>query len=397
MTVFSAVWFLPLLVVLVGLRFLLRRRPGPYLAAVTAASIATLGALQPLATVTLLAIVAAVYGTALSFRQEKSRAARRFVVGLVALLAAMLVGKYGHSLFETLTFGTTAASRRLFPILGISYFCFRLAHYLIEAYRGTLKETSPLGLAAYVFFLPTFQAGPLETYPSFHARRMLEPRLEDFGQGLWRVTVGYFKKTVLLGIVFGQFLDPLLNGPDRVASPKFAPTYLLNTVLHAYLDLSAYTDLAIGFSLLLGFRIAENFHFPFAATNLGTYWNRWHMTLSNWCRNNVYFPVFGWTRNPTLGLYASMITMGLWHHFSLTWLFWGAYHATGLTVVMRWSRLRRKLPRVDKFLRTPAGTLAGWALTMAFVTLGYAFVAQPSFRDAWRVAGNGIRGVLAAL
>ena len=96
--------------------------------------------------------------------------------------------------------------------------------------------------------------------------------------------------------------------------PLWPLAYCIIIFVRAYFDLSAYTDLAIGFSALFGFRIMENFHYPFLQKNLGDFWRSWHISLSSWCRNNVYFPVFGLTRKAWLGLYASMLTMGLWHY-----------------------------------------------------------------------------------
>ena len=118
--------------------------------------------------------------------------------------------------------------------------------------------------------------------------------------------------------------------------------------VRAYFDLSAYTDLAIGFSRLFGFRIMENFHFPFWQKNLSDFWRSWHISLSTWCRNNVYFPVFGLTRKTWLGLYASMLTMGLWHYVDLNWLAWGLYHGTGLVIVARWERWKKKRKKARK-------------------------------------------------
>jgi alginate O-acetyltransferase complex protein AlgI len=397
MSIFGLEWLAVPFLALVAIRFWLARREATYLGLVTAVSVGVLAWIQPLATLALFGLVVAVYATAHAFPKLGSRAERAVTLGILGLIGALLVGKYGFELFREIFPGSGFVEKHLLPPLGISYLCFRLVHYLIEAYRGTLVDKSFGRLLGYAFFLPSFPAGPIETFNGFHKGRLGAFAATDVAEGLWRISLGYFKKVVILGVVFGQFLDPRLNGPAGVhgaVADAFAPTFLLNTFFRAYLDLSAYSDLAIGFSRVLGFRIAENFHRPFAATNLGAFWNRWHMTLSAWCRNNVYFPVFGWTRKPWLGLYASMITMGLWHKLSACWLAWGVWHATGLTVLMHWGRFRRKNPKLDRLLATPAGTFFGWSLTMGFVAAGYAFVAMDNFRDALRLVGHGIRGLV---
>ncbi len=174
--------------------------------------------------------------------------------------------------------------------------------------------------------------------------------------------------------------------------------------LRAYFDLSAYTDLAIGFSALFGFRIMENFHYPFWQKNLSDFWHSWHISLSSWVRNNVYFPVFGLTRKVWLGLYASMLTMGLWHYVSVNWAVWGLYHGTGLVVVSRferWKKARRKarkkagLPQevgYEKYL-----SWLGYPATFLFVALGYAFVSTDSITHALTIIYLAVRLPLAWL
>ena len=90
---------------------------------------------------------------------------------------------------------------------------------------------------------------------------------------------------------------------DNLAWLSFVFGYAALLFVKAYVDLSAYTDIAIGLSALFGFRILENFYRPFFSANLFEFWRRWHISLSSWCRNQIYFPVFGWTRFPPLALF----------------------------------------------------------------------------------------------
>jgi alginate O-acetyltransferase complex protein AlgI len=207
--------------------------------------------------------------------------------------------------------------------------------------------------------------------------------------------MGYFKKVFVVDFVFAMFFGGIMKtiGESGFAGgdvhPLWPLAYCVIIFVRAYFDLSAYTDLAIGFSALFGFRIMENFHYPFWQKNLSDFWHSWHISLSSWVRNNVYFPVFGLTRKVWLGLYVSMLTMGLWHYVSLNWAVWGLYHGTGLVVVarfQRWKKARRKsrkragLPQevgYEKYL-----AWLGYPATFLFVALGYAFVATHSIRHA---------------
>ena len=172
--------------------------------------------------------------------------------------------------------------------------------------------------------------------------------------------------------------------------------------LRAYLDLSAYTDLAIGFSGLFGFRIMENFHRPLVQKNLSEFWQSYHISLSTWCRNNVYFPVFGLTRKAWVGLYASMLTMGLWHYVNLNWTFWALWHASGLVVVSRWKQYQRSRRKAKKraqavpetapvsvgsylFALPASKKMVFWwpyVVTFLYVSVGYSFAATHTFGKA---------------
>jgi D-alanyl-lipoteichoic acid acyltransferase DltB (MBOAT superfamily) len=148
----------------------------------------------------------------------------------------------------------------------------------------------------------------------------------------------------------------------------------------------------------------ENFHFPFWQKNLSDFWRSWHISLSTWCRNNVYFPVFGLTRKTWLGLYASMLTMGLWHYVDLNWLAWGLYHGTGLVIVARWERWKKKRKKARKKAGLPPAAgyekftkWLGYPATFLYVALGYAFVATGNIEQALKILFNVVRLPLAWL
>ncbi len=160
--------------------------------------------------------------------------------------------------------------------------------------------------------------------------------------------------------------------------------------VRAYFDLSAYTDLAIGFSALFGFRIMENFHLPFLQKNLSDFWRSWHISLSTWCRNNVYFPVFGLTRKVWLGLYASMLTMGLWHYVDLHWRPGACTTAPGWWCSRAGSAGRRRAGRRARRRAAAAAAYEkffpwiGYPATFLYVALGYAFVSSVTLGHALR-------------
>ena len=317
---------------------------------------------------------------------------------LIAVLAAVItlaIGKYGQRGAEAVWGGDDWIVGRLIMPLGISYFVFRLLQYVFDCMRGVIRENSLLRLLAFVMWIPTFPAGPLETYQGFYEKRSYSFDRQLFYFGLRRIALGYFKKVFVVDFVFTIFFKGIFDAV-KVAHPDWGDMndlvpllYVILVFVRAYFDLSAYTDLAIGFSALFGFRIMENFHLPFLQKNLSDFWRSWHISLSTWCRNNVYFPVFGLTRKVWLGLYASMLTMGLWHFVDLQWLTWGLYHGTGLVVFSRWERWKKKRRKARKKAGLPPAAgyekFLGWIgypATFLYVALGYAFVASATYSHA---------------
>jgi len=329
-------------------------------------------------------------------KRRKKLSGGRVVLIIVAIAVITLgIGKYGQR-GAIVIWGQDdwIVSHLLMP-LGISYFAFRLLQYVFDCLRGVIEENSLLRLAAFVMFIPTFPAGPLETYQGFYEKRSYSFDPQLFYKGLRRIALGYFKKVFVVDFVFAIFFTKIITtvgNPDFHASqlgPWWPLAYCILVLVRAYFDLSAYTDLAIGFSALFGFRIMENFHLPFLQKNLGDFWRSWHISLSTWCRNNVYFPVFGLTRKVWLGLYASMLTMGLWHYVDLNWTAWGLYHGTGLVVVSRWERWKKKRKKARKKAGKPPAApyekyvrWLGYPATFLYVALGYAFVSTRSLDHA---------------
>lgn len=317
------------------------------------------------------------------------------VIAISAAILILAIGKYGRDIAAAVWSPDDWVLSRLIMPLGLSYFAFRLLQYVFDHARGALKDRSPVRLGAFMFFLPIFPAGPLETYQGFYEKRSSHFDKQLLYGGLRRIVLGYFKKTVIVDFLIAILFSDLLrdvhaaNLGEALVHPAWGPAFVVVAFLRAYADLSAYTDLAIGFSSLFGFRIMENFDRPLWRPNLAEFWRCWHISLSSWCRNNVYFPIFGLTRKPWLGLYATMLVMGLWHYVNLNWTAWGLYHGTGLVVVSWWMKQKRKRTRAWRAMGRPLWARllrpSGYVVTFLFVALGYSFVATQRFPEALRV------------
>ncbi len=335
----------------------------------SAASFAYLASLDPSSVIALLGWSVVFYLA--SPRAAKPGGVRRVILPLLIL---MIIGnlafyKYVPQITPLLS-GEGVPASVVVP-LGISYFTFKLIHYSIEVARGNITDRSFQRFSCYVFLFPIFTAGPIERFDHFLAQRDESWRLQTTVEGATRILHGLIKM-----FVFARLIQPSESVASLVAGLGELEVYklwgvLLRTYLYAYMDFSAYSDIAIGAARLFGFRIMENFNLPILAFNIREFWRRWHMTLAGWCQAYVYLPVIGLTRRPYVAVYATFLAMGLWHGGSWNWVFWGLYHATGVSVNLTWQRVKRKLG----WSREP-GLIwrgAGVALTFAFVTGSYAF------------------------
>lgn len=408
MKIYFTLYLIPVVIASLLVFWLLLRKETYRLIFMLVVSVTVLALLNPIFAGIALGLVLLTHQLVELKRQQKIRGGRVVLIAIIIALATLGIGKYGQRGAIAIWGANDPIVSHLIMPLGISYFVFRMLQYVFDCMRGVIEENNLLRLAAFMMWIPTFPAGPLETYQGFYEKRTVGFDRQEFYYGLRRIALGYFKKVFVVDFVFVIFFGKIITTVGKTAfgshdvSWWWPLAYCVIVFVRAYFDLSAYTDLAIGFSRLFGFRIMENFHFPFWQKNLSEFWHSWHISLSTWVRNNVYFPVFGLTRKTWLGLYSSMLVMGLWHQVDLNWIAWGAYHGTGLVVVARWERWKkaRKKKRKRAGLPPAAGyekvtRWLGYPATFLYVALGYAFVSTGSIEQAARVLYNVVRLPLA--
>lgn len=230
--------------------------------------------------------------------------------------------------------------------IGISFYTFQSLSYTIDVWRGKLTpEPSFLKFAFFVVFFPQLVAGPIvrasEFLPQMHVRPRL--RLEDVNEGLFRIFKGLVKKVVLGDWLAVAFTDIVFDTPGSYTSWENMLA-LYGFTLQIYADFSGYSDIAIGVARLLGFKIPENFDRPYQARNLGEFWRRWHMTLSTWLRDYLFFPLGGSKGSAArtyFNLWLTMFLVGMWHGASWNFVIYSNIH--GLAMLFnRWNRLRTR-------------------------------------------------------
>lgn len=212
--------------------------------------------------------------------------------------------------------------------LGLSFYSFKIISYLCDIYYGKIKaEKNIIYYLDYVMFFPCITAGPINRADTFlkEIRRKHEFDYQDIASGFFLVACGIFEKLVFcdfIGSVVTRSLNVELNGLNT----------LLGVVLYSfqiYLDFDSISNIAIGSARMLGFKLDRNFHVPYLATSIKDFWNRWHISLSSWLRDYIYFPLGG-GRKGDLRKYLNVLIVffvsSLWHGITINFLIWGMGH-----------------------------------------------------------------------
>jgi D-alanyl-lipoteichoic acid acyltransferase DltB (MBOAT superfamily) len=265
--------------------------------------------------------------------------------------------------------------------IGISFHTFQSMSYTIDAYRGVIKtERSFVRFLTFVSFFPQLVAGPIERASHLLPQLQQAPKVtrQDITDGLSLFLVGFFKK-VALADYLAKYVDPVYGNPSQFQ----APALILATVAFGwqiYFDFSGYTDMARGVAQIMGFRLMLNFNNPYTATGLGDFWNRWHISLSTWFKDYLYFPLGG-SRHGTLrtyfNMFVTMVISGVWHGAAWTFVIWGALHALG-------RGLTRELEDTD-FYKERIPRLLKQLAVFSFVTFTWIFFRAQSLDDAWLI------------
>jgi alginate O-acetyltransferase complex protein AlgI len=279
--------------------------------------------------------------------------ARRLLVALSVAMNLGILASFKYMPFLLANFaratGTTApAWHWVFP-LGISFYTFQALTYTIDVYRRDAKATqSYLAYLASVSFFPTTLAGPITRVAA------LLPQLEkkerslaasDGGRALFLIGVGLIKKLLVADYLAENLVNRIFDFPNLYTGFEVL-VGVYGYALQLYYDFSGYTDIAIGSALLLGIKLPPNFNCPYAATSVPDFWRRWHITLSNWLRDYLYFSLPGlrskWKLFTYTNLIVTMLLGGLWHGASWNFVVWGLLHGMGLALTRAFQTWRGK-------------------------------------------------------
>lgn len=265
-----------------------------------------------------------------------------FTDNLITFIAAT---GYSHFLPENIV--------RITLPLGISFYTFQSMSYTIDVYREKVNATrSFVKFASYVTMFPQLVAGPIVRFSDIEEQiNCHRIGIDDFVEGMKRFINGLAKKVLIANTLAGV-ADQIFALPTEELSTSVAWLGITSYSLQLYFDFSGYSCMAIGIGRMLGFRFPENFNFPYISRSITEFWQRWHITLSTWFRDYLYFPLGGSRKGNLItyrNLFVVFVTCGLWHGASWNYLIWGLSH--GVFMILEKVPALQKLGSLPRFFQ----------------------------------------------
>lgn len=309
---------------------------------------------------------------------EQSTGRRRkvfLVVSVVSTCLVLIIFKYLDFfnqniiyLSELIGFEYPRKAINIILPIGLSFHTFQSLSYVIEVYRGNQKSERNFGLySLYVMFYPQLVTGPIER-PQNLLRQLQEKqyfKLSNVIYGLRLILFGLFVKMVIADNL-GAYVDQIYDDPTLYSS-KSILTGLFFYSFQIYCDFFGYSTIALGCARVMGYFITDNFKTPYLARNIGEFWHRWHISLSTWFRDYVYFPLGG-SRVPIprwmFNIMVVFLLSGFWHGANWTFVLWGACYGV-IFIIEGLIRKRFKIENIKN--KTSKAILTVFSVTKNFI------------------------------
>lgn len=331
------------------------------------------------------------------------------ILAVTANLGVLFYFKYFDFFITNINavFGTSFLLRHILLPLGISFFTFQQIGFIVDTYRGEIKNCDPLSYALFVAFFPQLIAGPIvnqsEMISQFDDITGKKFDCESFYRGLMLFILGLFKKVILAdtlgaGVDYGYSHIELLGRMDAVF-------VILFYSLQLYFDFSGYCDMAKGIGAMLGIELPVNFNSPYKAVNIVDFWKRWHITLNRFFTKYVYIPLGG-NRKGSVRMYVNLLIVfllsGIWHGAGWNFIVWGMMHGVLYVITRWWQRWRNGgLNRQSDGFNADSGRIRSQFMQVGYTVTGvitnvvsriglfiYVSVAWVYFRAADLAQGN---------
>jgi D-alanyl-lipoteichoic acid acyltransferase DltB (MBOAT superfamily) len=328
-------------------------------------------------------------------------------ITLIAAISAnlILLGYFKYTNFFITSannfFGGHIPALDIILPLGISFFTFTQIAFLVDVYRGIAREVNFIHYLLFVTYFPHLIAGPVlhhkQMMPQFANPETYRINAKHVAVGLTIFVLGLSKK-VLIADNLAEYATPVFDAvrDGRVLMLFEAWIGSLAYTLQLYFDFSGYSDMAIGLSLMFNVRLPLNFDSPYKATSIIDFWRRWHMTLSTFLRDYLYFPLGGNRKGLArryVNLMATMLLGGLWHGAGWTFIVWGGLHGLYLMINHGWRELKARLGWGEGGW---IAQLVAGGLTFLAVMVAWVFFRADSFASAISILSSmaGMNGLV---
>ncbi len=347
------------------------------------------------------------YLSGILMQAKPNRKGLILVFSLVSNLAILFFFKYYNFFADTVNYFVAHNGKNpliptinvLLPV-GISFYTFQALGYSIDVYRGKVKaEKNFITYALFVTFFPQLVAGPIERtenlLPQFKVDYDFD--YDRITSGIKLAAWGFFEK-----IVIADRLAIYVNGIFNNLETATGASLILASFMFAFqvlCDFSGYSDIAIGVARILGFNLMRNFKRPFFAKSISDVWTRWHISLSSWFRDYLYFPLGGSRCSKARHCFNIMVVMavsGFWHGAAWHYVVWGLMHGFFQVIGLLTSPFRKAalvfchLGTYDKSIKSGIRIKRGWQFVQIFITFSLFVIAAAVFRansmgDYWAI------------
>lgn len=324
---------------------------------------------------------------------RKRQAKRWLILGITVDLALLAYFKYAGFFVTNLNavLGQDWSFGKIILPIGISFFTFTQIAFLADAYLKGTREYRLIHFGLFVTYFPHLIAGPVlhhaQMMPQFREPATYRLNVQNIAPGLLIFAFGLFKKIVLADGI-SPYADAVFNAAEAGHQPDTIEAWIgaLAYTFQLYFDFSGYSDMAVGLSWMFNVRLPYNFNSPYKAVNIADFWRRWHITLSSFLRDYLYFPLGGNRLGPSrryINLMITMILGGLWHGANWTFVFWGMLHGIYLTINHAFQRLSS--PGVETLRKMITFRLFSWWLTFLCAVVAWVFFRANDFSSALRI------------
>lgn len=267
------------------------------------------------------AILVIAYSLLVYFLSKRCKDKRDLLITIIILLTPLFFSKYGSYLAGLLNLGD---SIDILSIIGISFLSFKAISYTVDEYKKK-QNVSLLDYLVYMLFFPVFLSGPIERIHGFskELEKEKEIRWDNFVSSLFRISYGMFIKMAVADRLIG-LISFIYSEIEQYT--LYALVAILAYSLYIYADFAGYSNIACGVSELFEIRINDNFRQPYLSFSIKEFWNRWHISLSEWLRDYIYIPLGGNRKGKMRKLINILIVFlvsGIWHGTGMGFIIWG--------------------------------------------------------------------------